>query len=222
LRVPLPAVDLLTGMYASQSILAALLGRERSGQGALLDCAMLDASATLSSTAGVLWMTGYNTPRRSGSESDLFVPSAVFETSDGRYIQVVAIGNGHWAAICRALGLSDWLDDPRFADGQARLTQREVIHSRLAEVLRTGPCEHWARVIPAEGGFCQPIREIEEVWSDPALAERGLVGELVGDAVGTMSVPLASLVRGRPDGPFVPGPLLGEHTAEVLADLPPR
>jgi crotonobetainyl-CoA:carnitine CoA-transferase CaiB-like acyl-CoA transferase len=62
LRVPLPVVDLVTGMYATQSILAALLGRERSGQGALLDCAMLDAAATLTSAAGVLWMTGYIPP----------------------------------------------------------------------------------------------------------------------------------------------------------------
>lgn len=220
LRVPLPAVDLVTGMYASQSILAALLGRERTGQGALLDCALLDAAAALVSAAGVLWMTGYTTPRRTGSESDLFVPSAVFETSDGRHIQVVAIGNAHWTAISRALGHPEWANDKRFATTAARLTHRGEVHDNLARVLRIGTARHWAEVIRAAGGFCEPIREIEEVWSDPGLAARGLVGRLVDGNPGTaaMSVPVLTLVPSRPPGPYSPGPSLGQHNAEVLGD----
>jgi crotonobetainyl-CoA:carnitine CoA-transferase CaiB-like acyl-CoA transferase len=218
LRVPLPAVDLVTGMYAVQSILTALLTRERTGRGALLDCAMLDAAATLTSAAGVLWMTGYTTPRRTGSQSDLFVPSAVFETADGRHIQVVAIGDAHWAAIARGLGHPEWAADDRFATAAARLAHRELVHGLMAEVLRTGTAGQWAEVIRAAGGFCEPIREIEQVWSDPGLARRGLVTDLAGDGV-TMSVPVATLAQTRPSGPQPPAPALGQHTDEVLAEL---
>jgi crotonobetainyl-CoA:carnitine CoA-transferase CaiB-like acyl-CoA transferase len=212
LRLPLPAVDLVTGMYAGQSVLAALLGRERTGRGALLDCAMLDAAATLTGAAGVLWLTGYTTPRRTGSQSDLFVPSAVFPTADGRHVQVVAIADAHWAALARALGHPEWADDPRYATAAARLAHREPVHRDLAAVLATGTAAHWAGVIRGAGGFCEPIREIEEVWSDPALAGRGLLRDLGG----SMSVPALTLVPDRPAGPAAPGPALGQHNDELL------
>jgi len=221
LRVPLPAVDLVTGMYAAQSVLAALLRRGRTGRGALLDCAMLDAAASLTSAAGVLWMTGYTTPRRTGSQSDLFVPSAVFETADGDHVQVVAIGDGHWAALSRALGHPEWAEDERFATAAARLEHRNEVHSGLAAVLRTGSAGYWAETIRDAGGFCEPIREIEEVWSDPELARRALIRDLAGPAGDPMSVPVLTLVPERPTGTYPAGPALGQHNGEVLGDVRP-
>ncbi|HEY9413343.1 MAG TPA: CoA transferase [Pseudonocardia sp.] len=219
LRVPMPIVDLVTAMYASQSVLAALLDREHTGRGALLDCALIDAAATCTSTPGALAMTGYNLPRRTGSESDVFVPSAIFEAADHRHVQIVAIGDGHWRSLCRGLGIPEWAQDQRFADATSRLAHREIIHGRITEIVRTDTSANWAQAIGAAGGFCEPIREIEEAWADPALADRGLIAQLVGDAVGSMSVPLAALVPDRNSGPFRCGPTLGQHNDEVFGPL---
>lgn len=221
LRVPMPIVDIVTALYASQSVLAALLNRERTGRGALLDCALVDAAATCTSTPGALAMTGYNLPRRTGSESDLYVPSAIFETLDRRHVQIVAIGDGHWRGLCKGLGIPEWAEDKRFADAPSRLTHRDLIHHRIAEIVRTDTSANWARAISVAAGFCEPIREIEEAWTDPALAERGLVAQLIGDAVGNMSVPLATLVPDRNGGPYTCGPTLGEHNDEIFDEPSP-
>lgn len=215
LRVPLPVVDIVTGMYATQSILAALLRRGSTGRGAFLDCAMVDAAATLTCTPAALWLTGYTTPRRNGSESDLFVPSAVYETGDGRHVQIVAIGDGHWRAVCRGVGREEWIEDPRFATAQARLAHRREVNDALAEVLLTGTAERWAAAVRDHGGFCEPLRDIADVWADPSVAERGLVT----DASGT-SLPVASLVPWR-DGARVhrAAPRLGEHDEQVFGPM---
>jgi hypothetical protein len=94
----MPFVDIMTALYASQSVIGAFMQVERGASGCFLDCAMLDAAATLTAAPAALALSGFSLPRRMGSESDLFVPSKVFETADGHYIHVVALSHSHWRA----------------------------------------------------------------------------------------------------------------------------
>jgi crotonobetainyl-CoA:carnitine CoA-transferase CaiB-like acyl-CoA transferase len=215
LRVPVPLIDFMTGMYAAQSVLAALWQAERSGTGAHLDCALLDSAATLTSTVALFSLSGEFEPSRIGTESYLRVPSAVFRAADGEHVQVIALHEGHWEALCSALGRPEWVDDPQSAGNDARLANRELVNDRIAGVIATAPADTWVERINAAGGMCERLRGLGDAWRDPLLADRGLVGELDG---GPFDYPLPVISLARPSE-LVPGPKLGQHTAEVLGEL---
>jgi crotonobetainyl-CoA:carnitine CoA-transferase CaiB-like acyl-CoA transferase len=217
-RAAIPVVDLMTGMYAAQAILEAVIRLGQTGRGTFVDCGMVDATAMLTTAPASLSLSGFSRPRRMGSQSDLFVPSAAFQTSDGQYVHVLALSNSHWRAICTTIGKPAWLGDARFADNSARLAHRQEIHGEMAAVLMTNTAEHWAREIKAAGGFCERVREIEEVWADPILRRRRLLVDTADPALHGIALPVASLVR-RARQRLSPAPRLGEHTEEIIQEL---
>jgi crotonobetainyl-CoA:carnitine CoA-transferase CaiB-like acyl-CoA transferase len=196
-------------------VLVALWQAERTGRGAHLDCALIDSAATLTSTVALFSLSGEFEPSRIGTESYLRVPSAVFEASDGAHVQVIALHEGHWGALCEALDRRDWVDDSRFAGNDARLANRQLVNERIAEVITTAPADEWVERINGAGGMCERLRGLGDAWRDPLLAERGLVGKLDG---GSFDYPLPVVSLARP-GALEPGPALGRHTEEVLAEL---
>jgi crotonobetainyl-CoA:carnitine CoA-transferase CaiB-like acyl-CoA transferase len=217
-RVQAPTIDLMTGMYAVQRVLAALWQVERGGEGAFLDCAMLDAAATLTGPVALRAFAG-TPPGRIGSESYLLVPSASFESSDGVYLQVIALTDDHWRGICRALEHPEWADDPRSEDNAARLANRELVHGWIREVIATGPAARWIKAIQEGGGMCVEVRDVEDAWSDPRLVERGLLAEIAAGGFEAFPVPVMSLARCADPASLPVGPRLGEHSAEVLGEL---
>jgi crotonobetainyl-CoA:carnitine CoA-transferase CaiB-like acyl-CoA transferase len=215
LRVPVPVIDLMTGMYAAQSVLTALWRAERSGRGAFLDCALVDSAATLTGLTALAALAGSDAPRRLGSESHLAVPSAVYAASDGEHVQVVALSERHWEAVCTALEHPEWLEDPRSSGNSTRIANRGLVNERIAAVIATRPARHWVERIGRAGGLCERVREIEEAWADPLLAERGLVGPMPD---GT-EVPVVSLARAADHSELAPAPALGQHTDAVIEEL---
>jgi crotonobetainyl-CoA:carnitine CoA-transferase CaiB-like acyl-CoA transferase len=218
MRLPVPLVDFMTGIYATQSVLAAMLRVRSGGSGALLDCGMVDSASVLASSVGVHAVNG-SALRRMGTQNPWYVPAANFEASDGEWVQVMAVTEHHWRALCEGLDHPEWLEDPRFASNEERVANREAVHELLGEAIKTGTASHWESAVTDAGGFCQRIREIEEAWSDPLLAERGLVTEIDGDEVGPLTAPVASLAARDADAPRQRAPRLGEHTDAVAAEL---
>ena len=217
MRLPVPLVDFMTGMYAVQSVLAALMRVRAGGDGSLLDCAMIDSASVLTSSVGVRALNDSEPIRRMGTENPWYVPAANFEAADGEWVQLIAVSEQHWAALCEALGHPEWRDDPRFADNDARVANREAVHAAIAEVIRTDDAARWQSAVTRAGGFCQRIREIEEAWRDPVLASRGLVTE-VDDPEGA-HIPVISLADRDRGGSRPRAPGLGEHTARVAEEL---
>jgi crotonobetainyl-CoA:carnitine CoA-transferase CaiB-like acyl-CoA transferase len=205
-------------MYGAQRVLAALWQVERGGVGAYLDCAMLDAAATLTGPVALRALGGLPVGRI-GSESHLLVTSAGFEASDGVYLQVIALTEEHWRAICNALGHPEWIDDPRSADNAARLANRQLVHGWMREVIATGPSDRWVEAITEAGAICVKVRNVDEAWSDPRLVQRGLLGKLAGDGLDSFAVPVMSLARSADSAALSPGPRLGEHSAQILQEL---
>jgi crotonobetainyl-CoA:carnitine CoA-transferase CaiB-like acyl-CoA transferase len=217
LRIQMSLIDFMTGMYAVQSVLTARMVVERGGEGALLDCAMVDAAATLTSSLGVYALGSSEPLRRVGAESYWYVPAGNFEAGDGEWLQLVALSEQHWRAICEALEHPEWIEDPRFADNEARVAHRKVVHGLIAAATRSRPAEAIAEAIRAAGGLCQRIREMEEAWADPLLVARGLLGEVADPELKAFPVPVASLAgRGRRE--LAPAPTLGQHSREVATE----
>ena len=223
-RIPVPLVDFMTGMYAVQSILVALW-RVRMGEpGAFLDCAMVDATATLASTSALLAAGGHLSPRRLGSESPLVVPSGVFATSDRREVQVVCVTERHWRGLCDALGHPEWVADPVSSDNAARIANRGTIRARLEPVIASDTAAAWVERISAHGAICEHVRDIEEAWADDRLRARGVVGDAGGAPEWAGRLPLMSLagrVRGAADATLARAPALGADTDAVARELEP-
>ncbi len=221
-RIPVPLVDFMTGMYAVQSILVALWRVKLGGEGAFLDCAMVDATATLVSTSALLAAGGRFSPRRLGSESPLVVPSGVFIASDGLEVQIVCVTERHWRGLCAALDRPEWIEDPLSADNSARLANRKLMRERLAAVIATDTAASWVQRISSRGAICEHVRDIEDAWSDERLIARGLVADAGTGPAWAARLPLISLARGQRDG-GQRAPELGADTEAVrrtLADEP--
>jgi crotonobetainyl-CoA:carnitine CoA-transferase CaiB-like acyl-CoA transferase len=218
-RIPVPLVDFMTGMYAVQSILVALWQVREGGPGAFLDCAMADPAATLVSTSALLAAGGVFTPRRLGSESPLVAPSGVFVAGDGREVQIVCVTERHWKRLCTAIEHPEWADEPECRDNQARLANRGLVHSRIAEVIASDTASSWVQRISEQGALCEHVRDIEEAWSDDRLWRRGLASrEPEGGPGWSARIPTVSLA-GSPTQPLAPAPALGEHTDQVMREL---
>jgi crotonobetainyl-CoA:carnitine CoA-transferase CaiB-like acyl-CoA transferase len=139
----------------------------------------------------------------------------VFAASDGEHVQVVALNQRQWEALCDALGHREWVDDPRCADNDARLANRGLVNDRIRAVIGTRPAGEWVERIARAGGLCERVRGIEEAWADPLLAERGLVGRAPDGA----ALPLVALARAAGADALAPAPALGEHTEAVVREL---
>ncbi len=218
-RIPVPLVDFMTGMYAVQSILAALWQVRLGSRGRFLDCAMADASATLVSTSALLAAGGLFSPRRLGSGSPLVVPSGVFVAGDGREVQIVCVTERHWRRLCAALGHPEWIDDQACWDNSARLEHRDLVDSRVARVISSDTAEAWVRRISDEGGMCEHVRDIEEAWADDRLAARGLASlQPEGGPGWSARIPTISLVRNASE-PLPPAPALGADTEALVREF---
>jgi crotonobetainyl-CoA:carnitine CoA-transferase CaiB-like acyl-CoA transferase len=218
-RIPVPLVDFMTGMYAVQSILAALWQVRQGAQGTFLDCAMADASATLISTSALLSAGGLFSPRRLGSGSPLVVPSGVFVAGDGQELQIVCVTERHWRRLCAALDREEWTEDPACRTNEVRLANRDLVHSRLGEVIRSDTAETWVQRISERGALCEHVRDIDQAWADDRLAARGLASLRAEGGPGwSARIPTVSLA-GTASEPFPPAPGLGAHTEMVIREL---
>ena len=207
--MPVPLIDFMTGMYAAQSVLAALWQAERTGTGAHLDCALLDSAATLTSTVALFSLSGEFEPSRIGTESYLRVPSAVFAAADGEHVQVIALHERHWEALCAALDKRDWLDDQRFAGNDARLANRELRQRVDRRGDRHGSRRRMGRAHQRSGRHVRAASQPGRCVARPGARRARTRGRARRRPV---RLPAAGRVTRAPRRLAGPGPRLGEHT----------
>jgi crotonobetainyl-CoA:carnitine CoA-transferase CaiB-like acyl-CoA transferase len=216
-KVGVAVADLMTGMYALSAVLAALLHRDRAGQGQHLTVSLLDAQVAWLANQGTATLATGRAPGRLGSAHPSIVPYQAFPTADGEL--VIACGNdGQFAALARVLGRPGWSGDPRFATNADRVAHRDELVPAMTEVLATRPRAAWIDALDAAGVPAGPVRGLDEVLADPHVRARSVVRQPLAD--GTPADTLAWPVRfgATPVVPERAPPTLGAHTAEVLAD----
>jgi crotonobetainyl-CoA:carnitine CoA-transferase CaiB-like acyl-CoA transferase len=210
--------DVITGMYASVAILAALNHRSVSGQGQYIDMALLDCIVALGGNQVTGYFASGNIPRRYGNAHASLVPYQVFDTADGQ--MVVAVGNDvQWQRYCEVIGRDDLAMDERWRKVAGRITGREELVPELARVMLTRTSADWINRLEARDVPCGPINNYQQVFEDEQVKHRGLRVDVArgNGAVGTIASPLR--LQSTPPAYEQAPPLLGEHTEQVLATL---
>lgn len=217
-KVGVALTDLMTGLYATIAVQAALAERERSGRGQHIDLALLDVQVAALANQASNYLAGGVVPRRMGNAHPNIVPYQAFPTADGDMI--LAIGNdGQFARFCAVAGHPEWAADPRFATNPQRVAHRAVLVPllRQATVMRT--TAQWVADLEREAVPCGPVNRLDEVFADPQVVARGLrIGLPRDDGVVVPGVANPIRLSGSPVRHGRPPPRLGEHTAEVLAE----
>jgi len=218
-RLGVAISDIVAGIFASHGIVLALLARERTGRGQLVDVGMLDATAALLTyQAGIFFATG-SSPGRLGNRHPTIAPYETFTAEDGDF--VVAVGNDEqWRRFCAATSLNALGSDPRFETNRDRVTRYDELRPLLAARLGERPRAQWLEALTAAGVPCGSVRDIGEVLGDPQLAARDMIARLEHAAAGAiraLGVPIK--LSDTPGTVRTPPPQLGEHTDAVLGDL---
>jgi formyl-CoA transferase len=214
MRVGVAVADLFTGMYAAVAILAALYRREKTGEGAHIDMALLDTQlAVLANQVSNYLVSGEDPPRQGNTHPNL-VPYQPFDASDRAL--VIAVGNERqFARLAELAGHPEWAADERFATNAARVANRGEIVGLVAEAIRQRPAAYWFAQLDAAGIPAGPINRISEALDDVQAQHRRMIRTIAGAPM------VGSPVRldGERADADLPPPALGEHTKEVLHAL---
>jgi crotonobetainyl-CoA:carnitine CoA-transferase CaiB-like acyl-CoA transferase len=211
--------DLMTGMYATVAVLAALTHRDRTGEGQHIDMALLDTQvAMLANMAGNYHNSG-KPPKRWGNAHANIVPYQTFACADGHII--VATGNdGQYVKFVEAGERPELAADPRFATNPLRVQHRDTLVPLLAAMVKTRTRDDWIARLEAVGVPCGPINDIGEVFENPQVKARGVAIELPHPAAGKVTLVRSPMkLSATPATSGLAPPLLGQHTDEVLREV---
>ncbi|MBB5695352.1 CaiB/BaiF CoA transferase family protein [Muricoccus pecuniae] len=218
-KVGVPIVDLMTGMYAAVAVLAALARRGETGVGETIDLAMLDVQAAFLANQATNWLLSGRPPKRGGNRHPNIQPQDVFPCADGDF--VLAVGNdGQFRKLCAAIGCAAWADDERFATNAARVRNNAELTPLLAGRFKTFERAALMRALDEAGVPCAPINTVPQVFEDPQIRHRQMLRDLPHPVAGTVPQVVSPLRFAENPLRFDRAPpTLGQHTAEVLAEL---
>ncbi len=218
-KVGVAVADLFTGMYATVAILAALRHRDASGEGQVIDMALLDTQVAMLANLGANYLVTRQAPRRAGNAHQNIVPYQVFEVADGHLI--LAVGNdGQFERFCAVAGRPELAADERFAKNAGRVRHRELLVPLLAAEMRKRSRADWLAALEAAKVPCGPINGLDEVFADPQVRSRQMTTVMPHPLAGTVELVASPMkLSATPVQQRRPPPLLGEHTAEVLGEI---
>lgn len=217
-RLGVPALDLGTGMWAAFGCLAALMERQRTGVGCVVDSSLFESSLNLLCLAvGRYMATGYVQPRHRTGAPQLGVFQA-YATADGE-IQVAAPSDRLFARFADAIGRPGWKTDPRYASTADRAANRPELEADIEAVLKTRPTADWRRLLDASDVPCAPINSIADAIGEPQTDAIGILRETPGTGVPVVGLPFA--IDGERPPVRRPAPRLGQHNDEVFGGEAP-
>jgi len=220
MKVGVGIADVMTGMYATVGILAALRHRDQTGEGQYIDLALLDTQVSWLINAGTSYLTSRKNPQRLGNGHPNIVPYQVFPTAD--FPIIIAVGNDNqFRKFCEYSAMTGVADDPDYATNVARVKNRDRLIEKISEALRQQTRDHWVSVFEKVGVPCGPVNTLEQVFADPQIRHREAEVALdhpiaQSGRVSVIANPLklsATPVQYR----FAP-PVRNQHEKEILHD----
>ena len=211
--------DLVSGLYATQGILAALATRGGSGKGQHVTISMYEAVASLLTfNASIYYATG-DSPRRRGNEHPTIVPYETFEAADG-WINLGVANDDLWRRFCKAAERADLIEEPRFAKASDRVRNREELVPLVRTIVKERTRDEWLARMDKAGVPSGAIRTVGEVCDSDLLRARGMVAEMAHASAGTVKAIKSPVhLSATPLQGYAAPPTLGQHTREVLTGL---
>jgi crotonobetainyl-CoA:carnitine CoA-transferase CaiB-like acyl-CoA transferase len=221
MRYPIAIADVTCGIYTAMGILAALLARQRSGAGQFLDMALLDSQLTWLSNIGSSYLNAGEMPQRNGNAHPNIVPYQLFQTSDGRHLMVAVGTEAIWTRFCRVLQVEETIGrDPRFANNRLRIENRASLIPALQIIVSAKPLPEWLKLFHDAAVPAGPIHSVDGALKDPQALARHAIVEIDHPLIGiARSIANPVKMSATPVQYRCPPPLLGEHTATIMAEL---
>ncbi len=219
-KIGVAQTDLITGLYALNGILAALYHREKTGDGQFIDVALLDCQIAALSNAGQYYLTSGKVTPRMGNAHPTIVPYEAFATADG-YI-ILAIGNDkQFRDFCAFANRPELADDPRFAQNQNRVINRDVIVPIVRDIIAGNTQKYWIENLEKRGVPCGPVNTLDQVFADPQVQARGTVIDIDHPLSPTPEKLIANPLKfsATPVTYRHAPPVLGADTDEILQTL---
>ena len=218
-KVGVPIVDLMTGMYAAVSVLAALARRNETGKGDSIDIAMLDVQVSTLSNQAMNYLLSGSVPKRNGNSHPNIQPQDVYACADGEVILVVG-NDGQFAKFCEVVGRPEWVSDERFATNAQRVRNIGELSGKLRDLFAVWERARLIAALDAAGVPCGAINSVADVFKDPQVQTRGMLKHVPhpsGVDVPQLSTPMrfADAALETQTAP----PLLGQHSDDILGEL---
>ncbi|MFN8534586.1 MAG: CaiB/BaiF CoA-transferase family protein [Dehalococcoidia bacterium] len=220
-RVGTSVGDIVAGMFTAIGVLAALRERDKSGEGQLLDVAMLDSQIAILENAMVRYFVAGEVPKPLGTRHPILTPFQAFPTRDG-YVVLTLTGGGEniWALFCAKVGLYDYMDDPRFQTNASRTEHHSELERLVSAALRERTTAEWLIDFEELAIPCGPLNTIAEAAADPQVLERHMIVEIEHPRAGKIPVSGSPIKLSRtPADVSRPAPDLGQDTDAVLREL---
>jgi crotonobetainyl-CoA:carnitine CoA-transferase CaiB-like acyl-CoA transferase len=217
-KMGVPITDILSGMFGAYGVVAALHERETTGRGQRVTTSLLASAVAVHAYQGTRWTLAGEIPRPGGNRHPTIAPYGAFACSDG-HVNVAVGSEGLWRRFAPAIGVA--VDDPRYVTNRDRVAHGDELAADIEAAFATGTVEHWMRVLEDAGVPAGRIRTMDQVYGWEQVEHLGLVDRVDHPTLGELALP-GSPVRYSRSGRAAPTPppRLGEHTDEVLAEVP--
>jgi crotonobetainyl-CoA:carnitine CoA-transferase CaiB-like acyl-CoA transferase len=219
MKVGVALTDIMTGLYATIGVLAALSHRDRTGEGQYVEAALLDVQVACLANQAMNYLTTGQAPGRMGNAHPNIVPYQDFPTADGN--MVLTVGNDEqFARLCDVLGHAEWASDERFATNRARVANRKELIPRLRQATVMRSTQEWVQILERSGVPCGPVNTLDQVFEDPQVLARGMKQSVLHPDLGdvpTVGNPIR--LKLTPVSYRTAPPLLGEQSKQVLEKI---
>jgi crotonobetainyl-CoA:carnitine CoA-transferase CaiB-like acyl-CoA transferase len=218
-RVGVAIADLVAGLLAAQGIVLALYSRDRTGRGQQVDVGMLDGVVSLLTYHASMHLTTETRSQRVGNRHATIAPYDTFSAADGELF--LAVGNDdQFQRFCEATAQQALLTDERFATNPSRVVHHRALRERLAPIVRQQSRAYWNELLTRAGVPCGSVRDVPDALSDPQLMAREMIQAVEHVAAGTIKVLGVPIKLSETPGTVrTAPPILGQHTAQVLAEI---
>jgi crotonobetainyl-CoA:carnitine CoA-transferase CaiB-like acyl-CoA transferase len=212
-RVPMIAIDVTTGLFAANAITSALVRRLRFGEGAFIDCSLLQSAIAFQASRIIESYFQGDKPE------SMYVPVGVLPTKDS-FLSISVSRDNHFVELCKAMGRAELAFDPRYCDRAARVAHEDELMPIIRAVFKTRTTREWIDVLTAAGVLHAQIRSYEDVLGDAEIKRLGYLEWLEQDGI-SVEVPIPNIAgarRASDGGRLTQSPRLGQHSREVLAE----
>ena len=217
-RVGASIVDMGTGMWGVIGILTAMLERQTTGRGRIVDVSLFETASCWVSLLAAQYLASGKMAGKQGSGAPGIVPYKGYVTSDGE-ILVSAGSDSLFRKVAGVVGHPAWAEDPRFVDNPARVANQQLLYGMLDEILARQTTAHWVDAFEAVGVPCSAINDIAQMLAHPQTEALGLIQDVPGTGMRFIGLPLS--FDGERSAPYGAPPKLGEHTEKILGRKTP-